>query len=297
MSRPEPLLLVVAGRDSRGRAGVDADLEAARAAGARARLVVTAETIQDERGLVDLGAREPGAWLAEALAALAGRPAAVKFGLLPGAEHARAARRLVRAARAQEGERLPVVVDPVLAPSAGGSFLSPEGLCALAAELLPEGLVWTPNVPEAAALSGRDPEELAAEEAARLAAGRALLARGAAGLVLKGGHARGPEAIDLVLLPRAAPLRLAHPRLPRRLSGTGCRHASALAVHLARGLPLPEAAREAARYVAARLEAGGDPPGAAAPPCLRSRGRYPSVPRGGPPPAPREVPNAAVAQW
>lgn len=306
MNQTATRLLVVAGRDSRGRAGIDADREIALALGVRVRLVVTAETIQDERGLVELGARDPEAWLAEALEALVEPPDAIKFGLLPGAEHVRAALKLVRAARAAAGRGTkdarggekrgalgapPVVIDPVLAPSAGGAFLSREDLDVLADLLLPERLVWTPNVPEAAALAGTDPAALAAGEPARVAAGRSLLERGAGGVVLKGGHAPGPEVVDLVLVPGTPPVRIVRPRLPRRLSGTGCRHASALAIGLARGHSLPEAAREAAGHVAARLEARGEPPGVRETP-LPSPSAAVSfpAPRRGLPPAPARVP-------
>ncbi|MCH2105877.1 MAG: bifunctional hydroxymethylpyrimidine kinase/phosphomethylpyrimidine kinase, partial [Planctomycetes bacterium] len=92
-------LLVIAGRDSSGGAGVDADLEAARWASADAAVVVTAETLQGEGGLVELGARSPKQWRGEADLALKGGVDAIKFGLLPGEEHVEAAAALVQELR------------------------------------------------------------------------------------------------------------------------------------------------------------------------------------------------------
>lgn len=251
------VVLVVAGHDPTGGAGVDADREALARAGLPAACVVTAWTSQDGRRVRALGARPVASWLVEARARLAPAPLALKAGLLPGAAHVRAFAALVDELAAA-GERPPVVVDPVLAASGGEPFLDAEGRVALLDELVARGVVLTPNLPEAAALAGRDEEELARSDEARVAAARALVDRGARAVVLKGGHAREDPARDLVLERDGAPLWLAHARVPgARLHGSGCRFASALCAGLARGRPLAEAAREAGEWLAERLREAG----------------------------------------
>lgn len=236
MRATRPRVLVVAGHDPTGGAGVDADREALAAHGAEMLEVVTARTEQDGLHVRALGARDPEEWLAEARAALAAGPAAVKAGLLPGADHVRAFGRL-----ADELGGVPVVVDPVLAASGGEPFLDDAGIAALVEELFPRGPVLTPNLPEAVRLTGlEDPVDAA----------RALLERGASAVVLKGGHGGEDPVRDLVLAAGAEPVWHEHARVPgRSLHGSGCRHASALAAGLAAGLPLAAAAAAAGLYV------------------------------------------------
>jgi hydroxymethylpyrimidine/phosphomethylpyrimidine kinase len=283
-----PRLLVVAGHDPSG-AGIDADRDAAAELSCDVLAVVTAHTDQDDRGVRSIGAVPPRAWLAEALALLderSGAPiGAIKTGLLPGAEHVRAALELVQAARAQLGPQLPIVVDPVIAASSGTRFLDAAAVRALARELGAADVVLTPNLSEAAELveAGRvDAQERAVDahggepgaagrpaSAApstasldgRVAAARLLVLRGARAVVLKGGHGDEDPVLDLVLERAGEPVPLAHARLPgATLRGSGCRFATFLACGLARGLPLDAAARDAGLRVARRL-AGGSGPG------------------------------------
>ena len=250
-------LLVVAGRDSSGGAGVDADLEVERWGGAALKVVVTAETRQGASGLEELGARAPEAWVPEAEACLEEVVAAIKFGLLPGAEHILAAAELT--SRAREGRPgLPVVVDPVLAPTHGGRFSDAAGVEALLEVLLPAGVVLTPNLDEAAELTGRSLGKLQAELGERIAAAQELLERGARGVVLKGGHAEGP-LLDLVSRAGQEPRWLEFERAPGALRGTGCRHATALALGLGRGQTLTEAASAAGAWLGALIGAQDSP--------------------------------------
>jgi hydroxymethylpyrimidine/phosphomethylpyrimidine kinase len=244
-------LLVIAGRDSSGGAGVDADREVAREAGISAAIVVTAETRQGEGGLEALGARAVGAWKAEAEAALGEGVGAIKIGLLPGAEHVVAAAELLRGASG-----VPVVVDPVLGPSSGGRFLDEAGVVALCDVLLPMGCVITPNLDEAAELTGRSPAALAANLEERVAAAGTLLECGAGAVVLKGGHGGG-DLLDLVWEAGGRPEWLELERVPGALRGTGCRHATSLAIGLGRGLGIAAAARAAAQLVGVRMRAQG----------------------------------------
>jgi hydroxymethylpyrimidine/phosphomethylpyrimidine kinase len=248
-SSDEPLLLVLAGHDPTGGAGVDADREAARAFGVRAVCIVTAFTRQDGRSVQSIGARDPDEWLAEARA-LPTRPDAIKTGLLPGAEHVRAVARFL-APSIGAAAPPPVVVDPVLSASGGEPFLDEAGERALLDELLPLGVHLTPNLPEAASLAGLPLARLIADLDARIEAARLLLDRGAASVFLKGGHGGENPVQDLLLEPGRDPCRLSHPRIPGPgLHGSGCRTASAYAAGLARGTPPARAAAEAGRWVA-----------------------------------------------
>lgn len=266
-----PELLVVAGHDpSYGErngvvqgAGVDADREAADAFGVRALTVVTAWTEQADGRVTELGPVEPMVWLREALTLLDERRAtvrALKFGMLPSERAVRAASDLVRRAR-QLVPRLWVVVDPVLAASGGEALTSAAARRAFAEDLMCQGVVLTPNRPEARALletadprarGELPPEELAQRLFARMA-GRSDTRRG---LVLKGGHGGEDPVRDLVLDADGAPSVHTHPRRPgAALHGSGCRHASALAANLANGLPLSESAVRAGAWLGERFAA------------------------------------------
>jgi len=252
-SSKSPRLLIVAGRDSSGGAGVDADLEAARWGGASAVVVVTAETQQEAGGLVELGARPPMEWSREAELALEGGVDAVKIGLLPGAEHVHAAAELIRGLRGGP-KVVPVVVDPVLAPTLGGRFLDEGGVEALRESLLPTGCIFTPNLDEAAELTGRDSRILKEDPQARLEAAEELMKLGAGGVLLKGGHAAG-ELMELVCERGADPEWLRFERRRGTLRGTGCRHSTSVAVSLARGMGLLEAASAACAWIGSLIEA------------------------------------------
>lgn len=246
MSEAPPRVLVVAGHDSSGGAGVDADREALAEVGVEPAVVVTAWTRQDAGGVRELGAVEPGTWLDEARRHLGPGLGALKFGLLPGTPAVLAARTLV----GELPPGTPVVLDPVLASSSGTRFHDAASLDALRSELLPAGLWWTPNVPELAELTGGDPRRLAGTPRLRLEAARSLLAGGAAGVVVKGGHGGENPVQDLVLPASGDPVWVEHPRIADAvLRGTGCRFASALAAQLARGAAPHEAVGRAGIWI------------------------------------------------
>jgi hydroxymethylpyrimidine/phosphomethylpyrimidine kinase len=242
-------LLVLAGRDPTGGAGVDADRESAAELGVDALLVVTADTDQDGLRVRAVLPRDPAEWSREARAAArAAPPQAVKTGLLPGAAHVRAAADLA------DELAVPLVVDPVLSASAGEIFQDQEGVEALLEALVPRAAVLTPNVPETARLTGLDEAELAGVPGARVVAARALLARGARAVIVKGGHGEEDPVRDLLLAAGQEPCWLAHRRVAgASLHGSGCRYAAAVAAGLALGRPLERAARDAAALVLARL--------------------------------------------
>jgi len=249
-------VLLVGGVDSSAGAGLDADREACAEVGVEGIEIPTAHTQQDARGVQAIDAVEPEAWLADALTQGAG-VAALKFGLLPGIDHLAAAAALVRELRRSE-PHLPVVLDPVIAASSGRRFLDDEALAVLRDSLLPAGPIVTPNLGEAAQLTGQPLAPLTADPGTRVRAAGRLLELGARAALIKGGHGHEDPVRDLLLLPGRAPIWLEHPRVPGRLRGTGCRFASALAGLLARGHDLEQAALVAGRYVSRRICEAGD---------------------------------------
>jgi len=247
-----PRMLVVAGHDPSG-AGLDADRDALAGLALTAHFIVTAWTAQDARGLQQLGAREVGDWLAEARAELP--VAALKFGLLPGRPHVRAAAEFVHEARERAGGMCWAVVDPVLASSSGARFLDERAAREYLVALLPTGVVLTPNIDELAELTGKDRESLVRDPPARLAAARALLERGATAVIVKAGHGTENPARDLVLEAGKSEMWLAHPRIPGgKVRGSGCRFATRVAANLALGTGLVQAARDASEHVCRRLK-------------------------------------------
>ncbi len=241
-----PRVLVVAGLDPSGGAGLVADLEAIGAAGARGWAVAAALTAQGPRGARGFEPVSEAMLLAQIDALLEGseRPRAVKTGMLGSAALARtlAGRLAVAPLR-----RLPLVVDPVLAASSGAPLFDPGGLSPGEAllPLLVRARLATPNLPELAALTGDD---VSTDEAAIRAAGR-LPSRA---VLVKGGHRAGAP-VDL-LVEAGRVVRLEGRRRPGSARGTGCRLASATAGFLAAGVPLEEAVRRAKRIVERYLD-------------------------------------------
>lgn len=241
-----PRILVVAGLDPSGGAGLVADLEAARAAGADAWLVAAAVTAQGQGGARGWEAVPPPMLLAQLDALVLGRvrAGAVKTGMIGTVENARAlAARLAEAPLA----RTPLVVDPVLAATSGAALFDPGGapLADAWAPLLARARLVTPNLPELARLAGR---ELGDDDGAV----RAARALGARAVLVKGGHRPGAP-VDLLVEGRRV-TRLEGRRRRGTARGTGCRLASAIAALLARGAPLEEAVRRAKRIVERYLD-------------------------------------------
>ena len=241
-----PRVLVCAGLDPSGGAGLLADLEALAAAGARGWAVATALTAQGPRGARAAVPAAPEMLLAQVDALLEGAPElprAVKTGMLGSAGNAAAlAERLGR----RPLGRVPLVVDPVLFASSGLSLLDAADAREALHALLARATLATPNWPELEALVGH---ALASEEGA-IRAARELPSRA---VLVKGGHRTG-EPVDLLVRGRTV-IRIRGRRRPIEARGTGCRLASAAAGFLARGLPLEEALRRAKRVVERYLDA------------------------------------------
>lgn len=226
-------VLIVAGLDSSTGAGLARDLAVLADHGTLARVAATAVTAQDAAGACSVHPVPPAMVAAQIRAA--GPMRVAKLGMLANAE--------VVAAVAEAMPDLPLVLDPVLATSAGVVLLDAAGRTAMIARLIPRAALVTPNLPEATALTGL---ELDASPGALAAA---FFAMGAKAILLKGGHGDGAEAVDWLLRANAAPLRFAAPRKTATRRGTGCTLASAIAVYLARGDDLPTACGQAKHYV------------------------------------------------
>ncbi|MCE5972149.1 hydroxymethylpyrimidine/phosphomethylpyrimidine kinase [Sinirhodobacter sp. WL0062] len=234
MSAPTPpTVLLIGGMDSSGGAGILRDTTAIHQAGCRARVAVTAVTAQTDHGLIASQLMTPETVATQIGAALACGPVdAVKIGMLGNAR--------IVAAVAEELPDLPIILDPVLATSSGGALLDYAGLSALIA-FLPRVLLITPNLPELAVIAAH----LGPEAGTTDASVRKLLSQGAQHVLVKGGHAEGVDATDLLFTGDVAPLALHAPRMKKSLRGTGCYLASAIAARLAHGAPVETACAEA----------------------------------------------------
>lgn len=242
-----PIALTIAGSDSGGGAGIQADLKTFSALGVYGASVITALTAQNTRKVAMVEPASPAMIAAQMEAVfddLAVR--AVKLGMLGDA------RAIATVAGGLAGRRVPVVLGPVMVAKSGDRLLPEAALDALRKHLLPRATLLTPNLPEAADLLATSP---ARDEAAMLEQGHALRAMGAGSVLMKGGHGAGAECVDL-LIEDGRVTRFSAPRQPtRNTHGTGCTLSAAIAAGLARGMALPEAVSRAHAYLQGALAA------------------------------------------
>ena len=247
-----PVALTIAGSDSSGGAGIQADLKTFTALGVYGASVLTALTAQSTRGVTAI-LPVPAEFVTQQIDAVAGdlRIAAVKTGMLNDR-----ATVLAVVAGVRRHALHPLVVDPVMVATSGDMLLQPDAVEAVRRDLLPLADVITPNLAEAARLLGLP---VAADESEMEAQAQALLALGPMAVLLKGGHGNASEAVDILVTRVAPPVRLALPRIETaNTHGTGCTLSAALAAGLARGESLRDAVASAKRFVHAALEAGRD---------------------------------------
>ena len=233
------IALTIAGSDSSGGAGIQADLKTFSALGVYGASVITALTAQNTRG-VDGIHDVPPEFVARQIDSVFSDLAvnAVKIGMLSQPAIIAA----VAAGLDRHGARN-VVLDPVMIAASGAALLVPEAVETLRRVLVPKALLVTPNLPEAAALTGR-PVSTASE---MRDAARALTDMGARAALVKGGHL--PDAAVDVLWDGVSFHELTAPRVPGIFHGTGCTLSAAIAVYLARGTQLRDAVAQAKRYV------------------------------------------------
>ncbi|MDD2926802.1 bifunctional hydroxymethylpyrimidine kinase/phosphomethylpyrimidine kinase [Rhodoferax sp.] len=244
-----PRVLSIAGSDSGGGAGIQADLKTFSALGCFGMTAITALTAQNTCGVRAIH-NVPPMMLREQIDAVVEDIGvdAVKIGML----HAPDTVRTV--AQAIDRHQLArVVFDPVMVATSGAKLIDDEAITVLVAELFPRVALITPNLDEAALLVGRpltSPQDMA------LAAAE-LLGRGAQAVLLKGGHLAGDTVMDLLLQVSGEPLWMQSPRIhSANTHGTGCTLSSAIAAHLALGASLPAAVQHARAFVRQALQAG-----------------------------------------
>ncbi|MDE2565827.1 MAG: bifunctional hydroxymethylpyrimidine kinase/phosphomethylpyrimidine kinase [Burkholderiales bacterium] len=242
-------VLAIAGSDSGGGAGLQADLKTCAALGCYGMTAVTAVTAQNTRGVSAVQGLPPALVAAqiEAVAQDIGLDA-IKIGMLLSADIVRAVAACLRAMT----PRPPVVLDPVMVATSGDRLMAPDAVAVLVRELFPLATVVTPNLDEAALLLGHPITDAAQFEAAA----RALLALGAPAVLLKGGHLAGDTVTDLLADPLGQQAWQAGRIASRNLHGTGCTLSSAIAAHLAQGMALRPAVAAARDYVCAAIAAG-----------------------------------------
>jgi len=246
-----PVALTIAGSDSGGGAGIQADLKSFASFGVYGTSVITAVTAQNTVSVTAVEEISPGAIAAQIRAVLEDFPVgAVKIGMLGSPATIRVV------ARELAGFGKPVVLDPVMVAKSGDALLREDAVSALVEELVPIASILTPNLPEAARLLGRS--SIGSLEGMK-EHGMALLGLGAGAVLMKGGHASGNECHDVLMMRDEEPLVLTSRRVrTRNTHGTGCTLSSAIAAGLARGQELAAAVEAAHAYLGNAIRRADD---------------------------------------
>jgi hydroxymethylpyrimidine/phosphomethylpyrimidine kinase len=241
-----PVALTIAGSDSSGGAGIQADLKTFAALSVYGASAITALTAQNTRGVSAVNPVPPEFVTAQLEAVFADLTVgAVKTGMLGGLATIDAI-----AAALKRWSPPFVVLDPVMVATSGDRLLPADAVDALRTKLIPLASIITPNLPEAAVLLS---EPLAASDAAIESQGRRLLSLGCPYVLIKGGHGHGSESIDY-LVSASATVSLASPRLAtKNTHGTGCSLSAAIAAGLAKGEDMDAAVRNAKAFISAAI--------------------------------------------
>lgn len=245
-----PIALTIAGSDSGGGAGIQADLKSFSALGVYGASVITAITAQNTRAVTGIQP-VPADMVAAQIDAVFDDIAvdAVKIGMVGGPDVITTVAARLRHHLAHRP--VPVVVDPVMVAKSGDTLLPDDAIAAMTQELLPLATVLTPNLPEAAALLNHP---VAQSETAMRDQGHALRALGPRFVLMKGGHGQGETCTDLLV--GADEVTLTAPRvITKNTHGTGCSLSSAIAAGLAQGLTVHDATRQAHAWLQAAIRA------------------------------------------
>jgi hydroxymethylpyrimidine/phosphomethylpyrimidine kinase len=236
-------ILSVAGSDSSGGAGVQADIKTASAFGAYAMTAISAITAQDTTGVGAIQLVDPAIVAEQIVRCLTDIGAdAIKTGMLGSAAIARATAQ----ALATHGKAIPLVVDPVMVATSGATLADAPTVEVLKTEFFPRAVLITPNLPEAERLCGvslQIPDDI-------IQAGETLLSLGPQAVLIKGGHGAGDTLVDTLFTSGAAPREFRSPRIATTSThGTGCTLSTAIACGLGQGLALPDAVERAHAFV------------------------------------------------
>lgn len=236
----KPVVIVIGGTDSSGGAGLSRDIATFTELACEARPVITAVTAQTDQAVQAVKAISPDHVAQQLSSALATGPvSAVKTGMLHSGETVQAIAEVLA-----DFATIPLVIDPVLVSSSGTQLLSPDGIKALKTHLLSRCTLVTPNLPEAAMLTGNERRETQAEN---------LLELGTQAVLIKGGHGTENVSIDRLFLAGHPAREFAAHRLDANLRGTGCMLASATAAYLGLGHSLEQACSLAKDFVGHKL--------------------------------------------
>jgi hydroxymethylpyrimidine/phosphomethylpyrimidine kinase len=243
-----PIALTIAGSDSSGGAGIQADLKTFAALGVYGASVITALTAQNTSGISAIHQVPPDFVSAQIDAVFSDLEVkAVKIGMVAQLETIDAI-----AAGLSRWSPGHVVLDPVMVATSGDQLLAADAVAALRTKLIPRALLITPNLPEAAALLD---EPVASSEAAIERQGKRLLSMGCRAVLIKGGHGQGAESIDYLISGNGV-IALAAPRIAtKNTHGTGCSLSSAIAAGLAKGEEMESAVRHAKVWISAAIAA------------------------------------------
>lgn len=252
-------VLTIAGSDSSGGAGIQADIKTIAAHGLFAQSVITALTAQNTTGVYGVVEVSPE-FVEQQIDAVFSdiRPDAVKIGMVSSPEIIRAIARALVRHKARN-----IVVDPVMVATSGSALIHDEAVATLVEELFPLATIVTPNLPETEVLCGFEVKSKADAEAAADAIEKRCEANESLAVLVKGGHGLEDEAegrtSDLLSLPQGLYIWLEGKHIEtNNTHGTGCTLSSAIACGLASGLPLDEAVSFAKDYIVGALEAGLD---------------------------------------
>jgi hydroxymethylpyrimidine/phosphomethylpyrimidine kinase len=236
------IALTIAGSDSGGGAGIQADLKTFSALGVYGASVITAVTAQNTQAVtavhdipVDIVTQQIQAVLDDI------NVAAIKVGMLSSSEI------IIAVSDKLNQSNIPVVLDPVMVAKSGDALMQQSAIESLKTKLLPIATLLTPNLPEAATLLQCD---VATDEATMRAQGEALIKLGATAVLMKGGHASGDVCVDLLIVPGDPIARFTSTRVnTKNTHGTGCTLSSAIAANLAKGTSILEAVRLSHSYL------------------------------------------------
>lgn len=251
--RRYPVVLSIAGSDSSGGAGIQADLKTFSALGVYGATAITAITAQNTVGVNSQLAISPEMVYNQIVAVVEDiAPSAIKIGMLANKEIATVV------ADALSRYNIPTILDPVMVSSSGHRLLSPDAQEVVKERLLPLSTLVTPNIPEMKALTAMS--LTTAEE--KLSAAKYLLSLGAQAVLLKGGHEEGDTKCDTLYKLDGSNITQLHLSTPtvatKNIHGTGCTLSSAIAAFMARGLALREAVQEAKKYITKAILSGAD---------------------------------------